>query len=140
MPRTGLQLSTELGTIFINYRRGDDPGATGRLFDRLVAAFPPEWLFMDVEGGIGAGADFVDALKEKVARADVLLAVIGRDWLAITGEAGRQRLANPDDFVRIEIAAALEQGKHVIPVQVGGAATPTADQLPAPRSAIFTRA
>ena len=30
------------GKIFINYRRGDDPGHTGRLFDRLQDTFAPE--------------------------------------------------------------------------------------------------
>ncbi len=35
------------GKIFINYRRGDDddPGNTGRLFDRLQDAFAREQLF-----------------------------------------------------------------------------------------------
>ncbi|MET0688095.1 MAG: hypothetical protein ABWY38_02670 [Methyloceanibacter sp.] len=28
------------GKIFLNYRRGDDPGFTGRLFDRLEGHFP----------------------------------------------------------------------------------------------------
>ncbi|MBS0244457.1 MAG: TIR domain-containing protein, partial [Proteobacteria bacterium] len=118
------------GKIFINYRRGDDPGATGRLFDRLQTAFKSEQLFMDVEGGIAAGADFVDVLREQVSYSDILLAVIGQKWLSIIDEQGRSRLDNPDDFVRIEIAAAMEQGKLVIPVLVGGAGMPTADQLP----------
>jgi hypothetical protein len=37
------------GKIFINYRRGDDPGHTGRLFDYLQDAFQPDQLFMDVD-------------------------------------------------------------------------------------------
>ena len=37
------------GKIFINYRRGDDPGFAQALFARLEQAFPPEQLFMDVE-------------------------------------------------------------------------------------------
>jgi hypothetical protein len=37
------------GKIFINYRRGDDPGHTGRLFDRLQDVFQPEQLFLDVD-------------------------------------------------------------------------------------------
>ena len=36
------------GKIFINYRRGDDPGHTGRLFDRLQDTFDPQQLFLDV--------------------------------------------------------------------------------------------
>ena len=37
------------GKIFINYRRGDDPGNTGRLFDRLQEVFSTDRLFMDVD-------------------------------------------------------------------------------------------
>jgi hypothetical protein len=37
------------GKIFINYRRGDDPNAAGRLFDHLQEVFASEHLFMDVD-------------------------------------------------------------------------------------------
>lgn len=103
---------------------------TGRLYDRLRAALPPDQLFMDVEGGIAAGADFVDVLRDEISKADVLLVVIGRQWLAIADESGKPRLENPKDFVRIEIQAAIEQQKHIIPVLVGGAAMPSSEQLP----------
>jgi hypothetical protein len=63
------------GKIFINYRRGDDPGHTGRLFDHLQDAFEPDQLFMDVDS-IAPGLDFVRVLEEQVAKCDVLLAVI----------------------------------------------------------------
>ena len=33
------------GKIFINYRRGDDPGAAGRLYDRLEQEFAQDDLF-----------------------------------------------------------------------------------------------
>jgi hypothetical protein len=46
------------GRIFINYRRGDDPGNVGRLFDRLQETFEPTQLFMDVDS-IAPGLDFV---------------------------------------------------------------------------------
>ncbi len=41
-----------------------------------------------------------------------------------------RRLDEPDDFVRLEIAKALERGVRVIPVLVGGAAMPGAADLP----------
>jgi hypothetical protein len=37
------------GKIFINDRRGDDPGNTGRLFDQLQDVFPRDRLFMGVD-------------------------------------------------------------------------------------------
>jgi len=118
------------GKIFLNYRRGDDPGSTGRLYDRLEGEFEPGQLFMDVEGHIRGGDDFVDVLKAHVAQCDILLAVIGPRWLDINDEYGRRRLDSPEDWVRIEIASALESGKRVIPVLIGDARIPRADDLP----------
>jgi hypothetical protein len=117
------------GRIFINYRRGDDPGYTGRLFDRLQDAFAPEQLFLDVDN-IAPGLDFVRVLDERVAECDVVLAVIGKGWLDARDAKGARRLEDPDDFVRIEIASALSQDKRVIPVLVGDAAMPRPDELP----------
>jgi TIR domain len=105
------------GKIFINYRRGDDPGYTGRLFDRLQEAFSPEQLFLDVDN-IAPGLDFVRVLTERVAECDVMLTVIGKGWTDARDENGSRRLDDPNDFVRVEIVSALGKGKRVIPVLV----------------------
>src|ERR1700730_8319475 len=94
------------GEIFINYRRGDDPGNTGRLFDRLQDVFDPQQLFLDVDN-IAPGLDFVRVLNERVGECDILLAVIGKSWIDTRDGAGKRRLEDPDDFVRIEIESAL---------------------------------
>jgi hypothetical protein len=117
------------GKIFINYRRDDSPGTAGRLHDRLAQTFGRNNLFMDVDH-IPAGVDFVDHLHSQVAACDVFLAVIGPNWLNAKDERGRRRFDNPDDFVTIEIAAALARNIRVIPVLVDGARTPKADRLP----------
>jgi TIR domain-containing protein/SH3 domain-containing protein len=117
------------GRIFINYRRGDDPGYTGRLFDRLQEVFAPEQLFLDVDN-IAPGLDFVRVLDERIAESDVVLAVIGKGWIDARDAAGARRLDNADDFVRVEIASALNQDKRVIPVLVGEAAMPRPEELP----------
>jgi hypothetical protein len=117
------------GKIFINYRRGDDQGFTGRLFDRLQDAFEPEQLFLDVDN-IPPGVDFVQMLDERVAESDVVLAVIGKNWIDARDANGSRRLDDPDDFVRIELASALSQGKRVIPVLVGEAQMPRPEDLP----------
>ena len=114
--------------IFISYRREDSAGHTGRLYDSLQAHFGQESLFMDLTA-IESGQNFVDAIKAAVGSSDVLLAVIGRQWLTCTGPNGR-RLDDPQDFVRTEIAAALERRTPVIPVLVEGAAMPSAEALP----------
>jgi TIR domain len=117
------------GKIFINYRRDDAIGTAGRLHDRLAQTFGPNNLFMDVDH-IPAGVDFVDYLNSQVAACDVFLAVIGPNWLNAKDDRGRRRFDNPDDYVSIEIAAALARNIRVIPVLVDGARTPKADKLP----------
>lgn len=118
------------GKIFINYRRDDEPGFVHALFPRLEAAFGRNRLFMDVEGYIAAGDDFVEVLDGQVAQCDVLLVIIGPRWLDAKDESGSRRLENPDDFVRIEIVAALTKKKRVIPVLVNNAQVPRGDRLP----------
>lgn len=117
------------GGIFISYRRGDSPASAGRLYDRLENAYSGGELFMDVDG-IEPGLDFVEVLNERVANADVLLAIIGRDWLSAVDETGGRRLLQPNDFVRIEIEAALKRNIRVIPVLVDGASPPPEHDLP----------
>jgi Sulfatase-modifying factor enzyme 1 len=69
------------GKIFINYRRGDDPGNTGRLFDRLQEAFQPDPLFMDIDN-IAPGLDFLRVIEEQVDQCDArgLFNVHGNVW------------------------------------------------------------
>jgi hypothetical protein len=115
--------------IFISYRRGDDPAYAGRLFDSLQNAFGSDRLFMDVDS-IEPGMDFLRVLEEEVAQSDVLLAVIGSRWVDALDSKGKRRLDNPKDFVRVEIEAALNENKWVVPVLVGNAEMPDPEELP----------
>ena len=118
------------GRIFISYRRDDTAYPAGWLFDRLADQFGHDQIFKDVDS-IQLGDDFAEVITAAVASCNVLLAVIGKQWLTITDEQGRRRLDNPDDFVRLEIEAALARNVRVIPILVDGARMPPADQLPA---------
>ena len=64
-------------------------------------------MFMDVEGQIKPGDDFVKVLNDQVAQCDVLLAIIGERWIGARDADGNRRLEKESDFVRIEIASAL---------------------------------
>jgi hypothetical protein len=114
--------------VFISYRRQDSAGHAGRLFDRLQGRLGRERVFMDVTG-IDAGVDFVHTIEQAVGSCEVLLAVIGPEWLTSAGANGR-RLDDPGDFVRIEISAALQRNVRVVPVLIGGASLPHAHELP----------
>jgi hypothetical protein len=115
--------------LFISYRRDDSAGYSGRVHDRLQREFGGNLLFMDVDS-IPLGVNFSKVLVDEVAKCDVLLAVIGPDWLDARDEKGRRRLDKPDDFVRIEIGTALKRGIPVIPILLEGTRVPKADQLP----------
>jgi hypothetical protein len=115
--------------LFISYRRDDSAGHAGRVHDRLQQEFGPDLLFMDVDS-IPLGANFAKVLGDEIAKCDVLLAIIGPGWLDAHDESGHRRLENPDDFVRIEVGAALKRGIPVIPILLEGAQVPKASQLP----------
>jgi tetratricopeptide (TPR) repeat protein len=125
-------------TIFINYRREDSAATAGRLHDRLAQVFGRKRIFMDVDQ-IPAGIDFVAHLNSQVAACNVFLVIIGPHWLDVKNEAGQRRLHQPDDFVAIEIAAALARDIRVIPVLVDGARIPTASELPDPLKPLVRR-
>jgi hypothetical protein len=124
--------------IFISYRRDDDRYAAGRLADELAAEFGPENLFRDIES-IAPGQDFEVALNTALASCAVMLVVIGPRWLGITDAQGRRRLEQDGDWVRTEVATALQRGIPVIPVLLQGTVLPQADQLPADLQALPKR-
>jgi formylglycine-generating enzyme required for sulfatase activity len=115
--------------VFISYRHDDSAGHAGRVHDQLVRSFGRDLLFMDVDA-IPLGVDFIKVLREEVAKCDVLLAVIGTHWLDASDEEGRRRLDSTNDFVRIEIATALQRDIPVIPILLDGAKIPKVQQLP----------
>ena len=116
--------------IFLSYRRDDSGGHAGRLADDFRQAFESGEVWRDIEA-IEAGADFVSAIGDAVDACTVLLALIGPRWLDARDGAGKRRLDDERDFVRLEIAMALDRGVRVIPILVGGAAMPAESDLPA---------
>ena len=78
-------------TVFISYRRDDSAGYVGRLYDRIKERFGEKSVFMDIDA-IPPGEDFVEVIERAVSSCDVLLAVIGKQWLTITDTGGHRRL------------------------------------------------
>jgi hypothetical protein len=85
---------------------------------------------MDVDN-VPVGLDFTDYLNSQVAACDAMLSIIGPNWLNATDENGQRRLDNPNDFVALEIAAALARDIPVVPVLTDGARMPKESELPA---------
>ncbi len=119
----------EMSKIFISYRRNDAAGYAGRLRDALAAALGTEVLFMDVSD-IEPGVDFREALDRALSQCRVVLALIGNGWLDARDEEGHRRLDDPTDFVRREIATALQRNIRVMPLLFDGARMPKPGQLP----------
>ncbi len=123
--------------IFLSYRREDASGHAGRLFDFLCyggvgredPGFRRDQIFMDIDT-MAPGVDFRRVIEEAVGSCDVFIAVIGRRWLNAVDPKGRRRLDNPQDFVRLEIEAALERDIPVVPALVQGAEMPSVEELP----------
>ena len=115
--------------MFISYRRDESAGYTGRIADRFTEHFGKDRVFRDIDS-IEPGLDFAEAIESAIGSSGVMLAVIGKNWLTATDAAGRERLQDPNDYVRMEIAAALQRNMRVIPVLVQGASMPGTDELP----------
>jgi hypothetical protein len=116
--------------VFISYRREDSRYQARRVYDAFVHALPPDTVFMDVDS-IPPGADFVEILEGWVKQCDVLLALIGPNWLnSIDPRTGLRRLDSPEDFVRIEVRGALRRKIPVVPVLLDATEMPTAAELP----------
>lgn len=108
--------------IFVSYRRKDASHVAGRLRDRLVNEFGEPNIFFDVDS-IDPGQRFAEVISERLGEAEVVLVLIGPNWQP-------ELLARPDDYVRLELAEALDQQKRVVPVLVDDGALPTIDDLP----------
>jgi TIR domain/Kelch motif len=124
--------------IFVSYRREETAYPAGWLYERLADRYGGGQVFTDVDS-IELGDDFVEVITTAVGSCDVLLALVGDQWLTITGPDGRRRLDDPDDFVRLEIEAALTRNVRVIPILVDGARMPRADELPPSLAALVRR-
>jgi hypothetical protein len=114
--------------ICLSYRRSDSPALVGRVYDRLVARYGGESVFMDLTG-IPYGADFRERILNAWRGAHVLVAIIGPGWLGEQG-GGPARIDDKLDPVRVEIETALREGILIIPALIDSAKMPPAQRLP----------
>jgi hypothetical protein len=115
--------------IFISYRREDNAGVTGRIYDRLVQKFGETAIFKDIDS-IPLGVNFRQHIDTIVQECDVVLVVIGDRWAGETRKPVRRRIDNPEDIVRIEIESALNRNIRVIPLLIQGVTMPSEASLP----------
>jgi hypothetical protein len=124
--------------IFVSYRRDDAVYAAGRLFDLLDQQLGADRVLMDIDT-FRPGTSFTEAIADAVGSCGVLVALIGERWLMARDSSGERRIADPSDFVRLEIETALTRDIPVVPVLVDGAQLPSAGQLPASLAGLVRR-
>jgi hypothetical protein len=116
--------------IFIAYRRSDQDVAAHWIHQGPAVHYGRENVFIDVDD-IKAGQDYRVQLRAALSKVNVLLVVIGKDWL----ERDKRRfmalrIKNKGDWVRFEIEFALKQNILTIPILINGATMPLKKQLP----------
>lgn len=109
--------------VFLSYRHEDSVGFAGRLSDALQARFGQGSVTRYLNGP-EPGDVSLDGARQQLANVDTLLVMIGPRWL----DGGTD---HDDDFVCVQIEAALADRKRVIAVLVDGARMPAAHELPA---------
>src|SRR5688572_11419490 len=109
-------------TVFICYRTDDTAGYAGWLRQSLASELGEQRVLMDAN--LQAGDNFAVELHEMIHDADVLLVLIGREWLDAVNSEGEVRLSLENDVVRLEIAEALGRHIPVVPILLGGARMP----------------
>jgi hypothetical protein len=116
--------------LFGSYRRDDDGSYfVPELTRRLTGRYGDDSVFYDIDR-IPLGVDFRDYLSNAIASASVVLVVMGDRWVGYDAQTGMRRIDREDDFVRIEVEAALNRSIPVVPVLVGRAVMPCERELP----------
>lgn len=113
-------------TVFVCYRRADEPFAAGLLGAALFERFGTDRVFLDTVT-IGRSRRFEQELIARARTSSVLLVVIGVRW---DNEANAQRLVDEDDWVRRELLEARNAAVPIIPVLVERPALPNTSDLP----------
>jgi hypothetical protein len=115
--------------VFISYRRADEGFAAALLDGVLSQHFGEEAVFRDTRS-IRLGQDFRSEVWRMLQRADVMLVIIGPNWLTASDSSGHRRIDQPNDFQRNEIAQGLRSGIRIIPVLLEDARIPAPTDLP----------
>lgn len=116
--------------IFISYRHdGSAKYAVPAIREQLSLHFGTDLVFRDIDT-MEPGVDFVEEIEQAVSSCEVLIAIIGREWLTVTDKQGKRRFENPDDWVRLELETALNRKIRVVPALVDGALMPLAEEFP----------
>jgi hypothetical protein len=117
------------GGIFISYRRSDSKSDARSICQRLEKTFGKRKVFIDVDS-IRPGQNFQSVLNNDLEKCKIVLVVIGPHWLELLRPSGSTGSEPSHDYVRMEIASALEHSLPIFPILVDGATMPETKDLP----------
>jgi hypothetical protein len=122
-----MQVPTATRRIFISYRRSDTQGYAGWLNQILEERFGKSNVFRDLDS-ISPGEHFPTKVARTIADCTDVFVLIGNAWLG-PGASG-SRLGDHDDWVRLELEAAIQHGLRIVPLLIGDARVPPREALP----------
>ena len=108
-----------MNPIFISYRRDDGIDTAQLLHRELQISFGDDAVFLDTRT-MKAGDEFPIELENAVKNAEVVIAMIGKNWKGTNQQVNR--MMQETDWVRKELELALgNDKKKILPVFVKGA-------------------
>ena len=107
--------------IFLNYRVNDTGDIASALYRELANRLGKQNIFIDHDR-IEAGEHWPERLRSEVEQCNIMLCLIGCQWLsAWDDERNKRRIDVKEDWVIQEISYALKLGKVILPIIVGDA-------------------
>lgn len=116
--------------VFLNYRVKDEPLGAASIYRELAREFGEAQVFRDTDS-LHPGDHYPDNIRQALRQSDIVLSLIGPEWLTLRDSDGTRLIDREHDWVRTELADAFECGIPVIPVLLLDTPCPTKVDLPA---------
>lgn len=117
---------TSIQKIFISYRQSDNRAFVVRIRDWLVNKYGRDNVFMDFDT-LPPFVNFEDYIKQRIAASDIVLAIIGPNWLQAFADKASE---DEKDYMLIELESALKSGKRIVPMLIVDAQMPRRKDVP----------
>jgi hypothetical protein len=115
--------------IFLSYSRSDQRSA--RLLWEILRSRLHCEIFMDVvNNSIRLGTVFPDAVEQAITSSSVFILLMGKAWSSNGVLSGGRPIDDPNNWLRKEVALALEKRIRIIPVLLDGVSMPARGGLP----------
>jgi hypothetical protein len=126
-----------MGGVFLNYRVKDEPLGAAAIYHELASQFGDDQVFRDTDS-LHPGDHYPDEIRRALRQSDIVLALIGPEWLTLRDSDGTRLLDREHDWVRAELADAFERGIPVLPVLLLDTPCPLTKDLPTSISRLAT--